>query len=336
MCFDYFKKKCCVMIFLFFNLSFVCAQESNFANKSHTINSTYTLIASESVVTIKNGSQTIVEFNDFIPKVKGAYGNNYLLFDVIIPEGKVSAASKLAVYFDDEPIFLSKDNLSYSFILKSVKEDYLTRQFYIYVLFEPESGTLNVVDVVGVERSPQCMNELVSVKEFNKHGVSVLNTKSLMEIYSYLYATDAENDEGKIPLLNDIQLYNRVFSDYKNKIDITNGVDLFVMKDEDDNKCQPSSYIVGRWFWIERIDMSNNVAYFLSERGYYQEAIILLEKIIDASPNRTSAYINMADALWAVQQYDEASNFYGEYILKMKKKKMESEIPVRAIKRSKL
>lgn len=278
MYFNLFGNFVCVIIFLFFNLSFACAQESSLDNKSHTINNTYALIVSDSVVTIKNGSQTIAEFNDFIPKVKGAYGNNYLLFDVIVPESNVINSSKLTVYFDDEPIFLSKDNLSYSFILKSVKEDYLTRQFYIYVLFEPESRTLNVVDVVGVARSPQCMNELVSVKEFNKHGVSDLNAKTLGEIYSYLYATDTEEDEGKIPLLDDTELYNRVFSDYKNKFDITNEVDLFVMKDEDDNKCQPSSYIVERWFWTEHIDISNNVAYFLYEKGYYQEAIVLLKK----------------------------------------------------------
>lgn len=331
-----FLKAAFVFIILQINLSFAYGRISDFTSQSYTINDGYKLAVNDNGLVIKVNDKTIAEFYGVIPKIKGDYGDYYSLFDVVVPSSEVRNSNKMAVYFDGEPIFLSKNNTPYSFILKSVKEDYLTRQFYIYILFNPKGQTLNVTKIIGVTRSPQCMNELVSVREFKLDGFSEINSRNANDIYLSLYGIKDDEDVGfKIPLLSDIELYSGVFNKYKKGVDITNDVAMFIMENESGERCTPSSYIVKRWFWDENIEASNNIAYFLSYEGYHQEAIELLEKIIDASPKRISAYINIADAFWAVRQYDKAHYFYREYISKMKSKQMGDKIPARALDRFK-
>lgn len=133
-----------------------------------------------------------------------------------------------------------------------------------------------------------------------------------------------------------MRLYRETLKGFENKEDISSNVSMFIMENEDGEKCEPSSYVVERWFWNESIEGSNNIAYFLSESGYHQEAIALLEEIILLSPDRISAYINLADSLWAVKKYDKARFYYDEYIAKMKRKHMFNKVPNHVLERTKM
>src|SRR5690606_28832260 len=66
------------------------------------------------------------------------------------------------------------------------------------------------------------------------------------------------------------------------------------------------------------VEKINNQAYELEQSGNNEEAIYLLEKIIEAFPNRVVAYLNIADAYWGLAKEEEAKKNYEKYISLMK------------------
>lgn len=62
----------------------------------------------------------------------------------------------------------------------------------------------------------------------------------------------------------------------------------------------------------------NNIAYYLQKAGHNNEAIYLLQKIIEEFPKRTAAYYNLADAYWALGKKKEARTMYEVYVKQRK------------------
>jgi len=71
----------------------------------------------------------------------------------------------------------------------------------------------------------------------------------------------------------------------------------------------------------------NNIAYYLQKAGANEEAVYLLEKILEKFPKRTVAYYNLADAYWALGEKKKAVKAYKTYIKQMKAKGKEKRIP---------
>jgi len=71
----------------------------------------------------------------------------------------------------------------------------------------------------------------------------------------------------------------------------------------------------------------NNIAYYLQKAGANEEAVYLLEKIIEKFPKRTVAYYNLGDAYWALGDKKKAIEAYMTYIEQMKAKGKEKRIP---------
>lgn len=71
----------------------------------------------------------------------------------------------------------------------------------------------------------------------------------------------------------------------------------------------------------------NNIAYYLEKAKAYNEAIYLLEKILEKFPNRTVAYINLGDAYWGLGDTEKAKAAYQTYIKQMKESGKEKKIP---------
>jgi len=72
----------------------------------------------------------------------------------------------------------------------------------------------------------------------------------------------------------------------------------------------------------------NNIAYILSINGNQKTAIELLREILHKFPNRTVAYLNLADSYWAIGNQELAKENYKKYIELMKfQKKNLTKIP---------
>lgn len=312
------------------------SQASNESKVEHTLNNGLTLIVMGSDLSIKDKKGVIKEFKSIIPSTLSKYGIHNQLFDVIIPESKAITSKKIAVYIDEEPVFLSQDGVQHSFIFKSIKEDYLTKQFHIYINLNIRKEILEIAKIIEITRAPECENNYISARDIKTANFSEINSKNSKNLYSHLYnMNDNEYGNVKVPFIDDLDIYNIALENYRTKKSLTDA-SLFIMENRSYDKCTPESYVAERWFWSGYIEASNNIAFLLSEAGYHLEAITLLEKIITTSPQRTPAYLNMADSLWALHQYDRAHRFYERYISQMKTKKLDSKIPSRVKERIKI
>ena len=75
----------------------------------------------------------------------------------------------------------------------------------------------------------------------------------------------------------------------------------------------------------------NDIAYYLQQSNANDEAIFLLEKIIEKFPNRTVAYLNLADSYAGKGESEKAKQNYEKYISLMKQDGKESKIPQRVL-----
>ncbi len=80
----------------------------------------------------------------------------------------------------------------------------------------------------------------------------------------------------------------------------------------------------------------NDFAYFLQLGPYDSLAVVLLKQIIYHHPERTVAYLNMADALYDLGEKTNAKKYYLQYANLCKKNKIELKIPERVLQRMKL
>lgn len=61
----------------------------------------------------------------------------------------------------------------------------------------------------------------------------------------------------------------------------------------------------------------NDYAFFLSESGNHQAAEPILRQVLQVAPDRTVAYLNLADVLWNLGRPEEARAYYRQYLERM-------------------
>lgn len=86
---------------------------------------------------------------------------------------------------------------------------------------------------------------------------------------------------------------------------------------------------------IKNLASYNNIAYYLEQAKAYEEAVYLLEKILEKFPNRTVAYLNLGDAYWGLEDKVKAKKAYQTYIKQMKESGKEKKIPKVVLERVK-
>ena len=79
----------------------------------------------------------------------------------------------------------------------------------------------------------------------------------------------------------------------------------------------------------------NDIAYYLEQSKSYNEAIFLLEEILDKFPNRTVAWLNLADSQFGIKDKLNAKKSYEKYIELLKSHNKDlKKIPKRVYNRS--
>lgn len=87
---------------------------------------------------------------------------------------------------------------------------------------------------------------------------------------------------------------------------------------------------------LKNITDYNDAAYYLIEQKSYNEARIILLDIVNFSPNRTVAYLNLGDAEWGFDEKSDATKSYKKYIeLMTSQGKDLKKIPQRVYDRTK-
>jgi tetratricopeptide (TPR) repeat protein len=74
------------------------------------------------------------------------------------------------------------------------------------------------------------------------------------------------------------------------------------------------SYPEGRLSLAVYVDILNNYGYFLSLDGRNKDAKLILTNVIKLVPDRTVAYLNLADVEWTLDQRTVAKGHYKQYV----------------------
>ncbi|WP_198306422.1 tetratricopeptide repeat protein [Arcobacter vandammei] len=163
------------------------------------------------------------------------------------------------------------------------------------------------------------------------------------EIHQYLFDNIFRLKELKAKKIKSKEiedLYKKVEENPKENAEYL--LDCSEMENYNDRDCGISE----NFLFEDDIEFSSNIASFLIEAKIYKEVIPLLEEIIKQEPNRTIAYLNLADAYLemskeneknenykvAVEYYKNLSKEnYEKYIELMKQDNKEEKIPKRVL-----
>ena len=85
----------------------------------------------------------------------------------------------------------------------------------------------------------------------------------------------------------------------------------------------------------KNIGIYNDIAFYLAQSQNYPAAIFILRTVIQRSPDRVVAYLNLADAYWDSNQKTDAHRFYRKYLATMNKSGKNSKVPERVVQRLK-
>ena len=182
-------------------------------------------------------------------------------------------------------------------VLSSFKEGYLSR-YRFHFIYSKKEKVFNLYKVYFLNFSESCghgLNAIYEVKNKLFENITLMKFDE-KKIYQALYEKpiwiNKEMKLYKIQSLELLSLYNEIFKLYKNK----NIKFKEYVGDLLDKECNLKYYLNKKYFFIENIKLSNNIAFFFEQAGYYKEAIYLLKKILEKYPNRTVAHYNLADA----------------------------------------
>ena len=168
-------------------------------------------------------------------------------------------------------------------------------------------------------------------------------------------------EKGKIK--ESIKLIIDIIKDYEGNDDLYQTLNNYLMQSSEDNKNRKSfdgiysevlqlhkmgkkdeaAIAITEFFKLKsdnKIDKTNvnkynDLGFFLEQGKKYREAVELLEKVVNADPNRTVAYINLGDANFGLKNTVKAKEAYLKYIDLMKKEGKSAKIPKRVFERMK-
>ncbi|MDF9621054.1 hypothetical protein P5705_25705 [Pseudomonas entomophila] len=98
--------------------------------------------------------------------------------------------------------------------------------------------------------------------------------------------------------------------------------------------CDLERYVVERFFHADRLGWSNDLAFLFAEAGHFEQARILLERVVAADPQRIVAHLNLADSYWGLGDRDKARQSYQRYRELMVADGKAARIPPRVVERA--
>ncbi|RUO33752.1 tetratricopeptide repeat protein [Aliidiomarina soli] len=226
-------------------------------------------------------------------------------------------------------------------------QDKLGNSFYDYV-FKQLCG-FEDSDYEKVEEDYKLLEPLhylqklsPEIEGYARMGLPVYNGGSLLYFTSYLAADQVEKLDSPFQYLSSnrslIVCYENCepYTEFTDRRSYPRELDAY-FRDENRQAVLSSADVRAMLLVvpvsITNVQHYNNIAYYLEQSGQYNESILLLNAVVAVFPNRTVAYINLGDAHWGNENYDQAREAYQTYIRLMRENNREQRIPQRVLER---
>jgi len=221
------------------------------------------------------------------------------------------------------------------------EEDNAVFNFNLLFTFNNGSKQFELMKVLQVVNNHYCDRSLVSVAELpiETLGSTTLASFNGLEALKKLRAANVGSPQGgykKLMTVGSADLLDKALAAYR-KGDSSSFKEVMsnmLLGNDSHGACSPESYIVGKYYFSQHPGWSNDVGFLLGEAGYYTESIQLLNAVIAHNPERTVAYLNLADSYWAMNDKERAVPAYKQYASRMAEAGKASKIPARVAERS--
>ncbi len=293
------------------------------------------------VITDSTGNN-FVDTTQALPKIKNAYSpysyNGYIVDSFAENNGRVSVVDiQGETYNIIYPAMKAGSYVS----LRTKEEDNSVYNYNLKFRFEPNAKTFALSHIFLNVNNHRCDQSLLSTYliDDTRLGAATLNDFDGARAFDKLralYIANQQQDAVPEKLMSEMTANNfdLALKAFRNgdTAELSLLISYFIAEGRDE-ACEPEEYIVEKFYYPRKVSWSNDLGFLFEQSGYYAEAAELLKHITKKHPERTVAYLNLADAYWAMDNKELARNAYGHYHEKMISAGREGKIPPRVLSR---
>ncbi|WP_085578991.1 MULTISPECIES: M48 family metallopeptidase [unclassified Pseudomonas] len=284
----------------------------------------------------------LLDTSKALPLTKSQYSSELLdSFSVRVLKGR--SAAMTVVDPQEEEVLVKQRFVEAGDYIALVTNEEGNTVFNFNLLFAYNKGSrqFELKEVLQLVSNDSCDRSLVSVSELPLGTLGPITLASFngLEALQKLRAANVSQPAGgykKLMTVDSADLLDRALAAYR-KGDSDSFKEMMsytVMGDDAHGACSPESYIVKKYYYPQHPGWSNDLGFLLGEAGYYAESIQLLNAVIAHNPERTVAYLNLADGYWGVDDKQRASAAYKQYASRMSEAGKAPRIPPRVLERS--
>lgn len=356
-----FKKIRVVSILLFmFGTSLVWAvQDTDVASKSKVIKEFYInlipnlngqklLVLNEgdsvggilTLVAEKDGKQSVIsEAPLALPNIKNEYSPaSYDGFDVAVLNGAEKLVSISGVQGEDVIYKYAASKSGDIVDMVTREEDNAESNFNVQFQYDASLKKVVVSKVLLVTSNSECDRSIMSVyalpiNELMSVPLEEFNGAKAFEYLKRLRSgvQTAQMKSEKLFSVSVTSNFEKALAAFKvgDKAKLKEFMSSMLADGGSSDSCAPDSYIVEKYYYPGMVGWSNDVGFLFAEAGYYREAVELLKVVVSENPDRTVAYLNLADAYWGIGLKELSIENYKKYSLLMQQSGKLEKIPKR-------
>ncbi|MFJ2685489.1 tetratricopeptide repeat protein [Pseudomonas sp. NPDC087342] len=286
-----------------------------------------------------SGDDILLDTSKALPLIKSQYSSAMSdVFGVNIISNPAGVLKIIDIQGDTVSVKQSSAEAGSALVLVSSEEDNAVYNFNLVFRYNKNSRQFELKNVLQVTNNEACDHSIVSVREV---PLGVIGEKSLASFdgrraFEQLSDLHPKSADYKKLMMTDVaeKLDKALALHRKGQTEAVRELMGSFLMYNNAGQCDPEGYIASKYDFPQFPGWSNDLGFLLGETGYYQESIELLNAVIARNPNRTVAYLNLADSYWGLKDKVRAAKAYKQYAALMTDAGKASKIPARVAERS--
>ncbi|MBK5377526.1 tetratricopeptide repeat protein [Pseudomonas sp. TH43] len=288
----------------------------------------------------KDGSQFVISRAPLaLPNIKNEYSPaSYDGFDVAVLRGAEKLVSVSGVQGED---LIYNDQLSRAgdiVDLVTKEEDNSQSNFNVQFQYDASLKKIVVSKVLLVTSNNACDRSIMSVYALPSNDLMSVSIEDFdgAKAFEYLKklrlgVQTAKIDNKKLSSVFVTLNFEKALAAFKagDRAKLKELMGNMLADGGSSDSCTPDSYIAEKYYYPGMVQWSNDLGFLFSEAGFYQEAIELLKVVVAENPDRTVAYLNLADAYWGEGLKELSVENYKKYSLLMQQSGKAAKVPKR-------
>lgn len=227
-------------------------------------------------------------------------------------------------------------------VLRTIEEGNSSYNFNLQFSYDANIKNLKLSNVflnINNTSCDQSLNNVYAVKQtaLLAMPLQAFNSREAFRELKKIHLAIQTGESQSIKLMQQASSvsFNQALSAYKakDKQQLQQIMATFIEGGGNTDTCPAERYVAEKYYFPSNPRWSNDLGFLFEQAGYFNEAIELLNKVITEQPNRTVAYLNLADSYWAANDTTQATVMYKKYLAQMRNQGKTDKVPKRVIER---